>query len=169
MVSGTPRARFRLTDHHGRTVSEDSFAGHFLLVYFGFTNCKLVCPRSLGKMSQVLDDMGEQAAMITALYITVDPDRDTPEAMRAYLEPRYPRFLGLTGPPDKIDEAKKAFRVFAERKADPGAPGGYVVPHSAISYLMSPGGQYCDHFTDAVDGLTIATRIRRAIASWQES
>ena len=164
MVSGAPVARFSLTDHHGRQVSEADFAGSFLLIYFGFTHCRVVCPRSLARLSGVLDRLGDPAGRIKALYVTVDPARDTPEVMRAYLESAYPRFTGLTGSQEQIDAAKKTFRVFAQPKPDSEDPDGYVVPHSAISYLMAPDGSYCDHFTDAVEENKIADRIGHALA-----
>jgi protein SCO1 len=163
MVNGAPVARFNLIDHHGKQVSEATFAGSFLLVYFGFTHCKVVCPRSLTKLSGVLDRLGDEAGEIAALYITVDPARDTPEVLRAYLEAGYPRFTGLTGSQEQIDLAKKAFRVFAERKSDAEAPGGYVVPHSAIAYFMAPDGSYVDHFTDGREQNEIAARICAAM------
>jgi protein SCO1/2 len=164
MVTGAPVASFSLTDHHGRPVTEESFPGSFLLVYFGFTHCKVVCPRSLGKLSRVLDGLGEQARRVTALYVTVDPARDTPDVMRAYLERSHPRFLGLTGSQGEIAHAKKAFRVFAEFKGDDQAPDGYIVPHSAIAYLMAPDGQHLDHFIDALDEAEIKRRMTAAIA-----
>ncbi|WP_313808122.1 SCO family protein [Sphingobium sp.] len=163
MVAGAPVARFSLVDHRGGQVSEADYAGSYLLVYFGFTHCKVVCPRSLAKLSAVLDGLEEKAAAITALYVTVDPERDTPEVMRTYLEANHPRFTGLTGSPEQIDRAKKAFRVFAERKADPDDPDGYVVPHSAIAYLMAPDGAYLDHFTDSLDPEEVTARIAAAI------
>lgn len=97
MVSGAPVARFSLIDHNGRRVTENDFTDSYLLVYFGFTHCKVVCPRSLAKLSRVLEGLGEKAERIRALYVTVDPARDTPEVMRAYLEGNHRRFLGLTG------------------------------------------------------------------------
>src|SRR5580658_2457474 len=108
MVNGPPLARFELTDHHGRRVTEADFAASFKLVYFGFTHCRVVCPRSLNKLSRALDALGKQAENIQALYITVDPARDTPERMREHLTHNYPRFTGLTGSQEEIDAAKKA-------------------------------------------------------------
>lgn len=163
MVNGAPVARFNLIDQRGKQVSQAEFNGTFLLIYFGFTHCKVVCPRSLSKLSAVLHGLGDAADRITALYVTVDPERDTPEVMRAYLEANYPRFTGLTGSPEQIDQAKKAFRVFAERKVDPDAPDGYVVPHSAIAYLMGPDGSYLDHFTDSLEQNDVAARVSAAI------
>jgi protein SCO1/2 len=163
MVNGAPVARFSLTNHSGRPVTEADFAGSYLLVYFGFTHCKVVCPRSLAKLSQALAGLGEKAERVTALYVTVDPVRDTPEVMRAYLEANHPRFLGLTGSEEAIAQVKSAFRVFAEFKGDAEAPGGYVVPHSAIAYLMGPDGQHLDHFIESVDEQEVAARMAAAI------
>ncbi|HKY82502.1 MAG TPA: SCO family protein [Sphingobium sp.] len=163
MVSGAPTARFALIDHHGKPADAATFSGFYLLVYFGFTHCKVVCPRSLAKLSAVLESLGDLAEKIRPLYITVDPARDTPEVMRAYLETAHPRFTGLTGSQEQIDLAKKAFRVFAERRSDTESPGGYVVPHSAIAYLMAPDGGYLDHFTDSLEQPEIVRRISEAL------
>ena len=154
---------FNLTDHHGRAVTEADFAGSYLLVYFGFTHCKVVCPRSLGKLSRVLEQLGDRARRVTALYVTVDPARDTPDVMRVYLETNHPRFLGLTGTDEQIAHAKGAFRVFAEFTGDDEAPDGYVVPHSAIAYLMSPEGKLLDHFIDALDEEEVTRRMAAAL------
>ena len=159
MVSGAPSANFSLTDHFGQRVDESSYRGQFLLVYFGFTRCRVVCPRSLAKLSAVLNRLGNAAAAIKPLYITVDPARDTPEIMRRYLERDSPRFTGLTGTDDEIEAAKRSFRVFAARKADAEDPDGYAVPHTAIAYLMGREGEYLAHFTDAVDEDAIVERI----------
>src|SRR5580700_5801408 len=110
---------FTLVDHDGRPVTEADFRGRFLLVYFGFTHCRVVCPRALARLSDTLSVLGDVAGRIQPLYITVDPVRDTPAMMKTYLEPRYPRFTGLTGTHEQIDAAKCTFRVFAERAADP--------------------------------------------------
>lgn len=159
MVSAAPTARFSLIDHDGREVTEADFADAFLLVYFGFTHCRVVCPRSLAKLSNVLNRLAADADKIRALYITVDPERDSPEVMKSYLKTRYPRFTGLTGSREQIEAAKRNFRVFAERKADAEDPDGYIVPHTAISYLMAPSGEYLAHFTDALEEDDLTLRI----------
>src|SRR5882762_1597942 len=87
---------FQLVDHHGRAVTEASYHGRFALLFFGFTHCCVVCPRALTKLSGVLDALGPLADRVQPLYITVDPERDTPDVMRAFLQ-AYPRFTGLTG------------------------------------------------------------------------
>ena len=155
-----PGGAFRLIDHHGNAVDDGSYRGTYVLVFFGFTHCKVVCPRALTKLSSVLDALGPLAEKIVPLYVTVDPGRDTPAVLRAFLETRHPRFTGLTGSPHRIEEAKKAFRVFARRVADPDDPDGYAVPHTAITYLLDPSGQYAAHFADAVGEREMVERLR---------
>jgi protein SCO1 len=158
-VTAPATPAFRLVDHDGSPVSERTYQGSWVVVFFGFTHCKAVCPRALGRLSDVLDSLGAGADQVRALYITVDPERDTPEVMKEFLR-AYPRFTGLTGPDAAVDDAKKAFRVFARRKADPADPDGYAVPHTAITYLIAPDGQYADHFADALPATDVATRLR---------
>jgi len=144
------RAAFHLTDHNGRDVDAGSFRGSFMLVFFGFTHCRVVCPRALTKLSATLDALGETAVRVAALYITVDPDRDTPQVMRDYLR-AYPSILGLTGSRAQIDDAKRNFRVFARRSPASPDDGGYDVPHTAITYLLDPEGRLVAHFNDAIE------------------
>ena len=159
--TGAPaECSFALTDHHGREVTDTDYRGRFLLVYFGFTHCRVVCPRALARLSETLSLLGDLADRIHPLYFTVDPARDSPATMKAFLEPRYPRFTGLTGTPEQVEAAKRTFRVFARRAADPEDASGYAVPHSALSYLVGPDGQYITHFPDAIDRDELARRLR---------
>ena len=110
-------ARFDLIDHDGNHVTNERYAGNYVLMFFGFTHCKMVCPRALAKLSDVLDSLGERAERITALYVTVDPERDTADVMKAFLTQHYPRFTGgATGSLEAIESAKKRFRVFARKR-----------------------------------------------------
>lgn len=155
---------FSLTDHHDRPVTDATFHGRYALLFFGFTHCRVVCPRALGRLSQALDLIGDLAGEIQPLYVTVDPERDTPAVMRAFLEQAYPHFLGLTGDRAQIDRMKAAFKVFAERKDDPEEPDGYVVPHTAFSFLLDRSGAYKAHFIDAGDAEELAARLRQHVA-----
>jgi protein SCO1/2 len=150
---------FLLDDHDGRRVDAFSFGDRLMLLFFGFTNCAVVCPRELAKFDAALDQLGDDADAIQPLYVTIDPERDSPAALRAYLGDR-PRFRGLTGTQAEIDAVKKSFRVFAERRDDPQAPDGYVVPHTSIAYLAAPGGQVIAHFPDALTADELASRLR---------
>src|SRR5262245_27152173 len=150
-LTGAPEVcAFALTDHNGRDVTEAAYRDRFMLIYFGFTHCRAVCPRALTSLSGALALLGERADRIAPLYISVDPARDTPAAMKVYLEERYPRFTGLTGSRAQIDEAKQTFRVFAERAADPDDPSGYAMPHTALTYLVGPDAKYVTHFSDSI-------------------
>jgi protein SCO1/2 len=158
------KAVFSLVNHDGEQVTERSFRGRYLLVFFGFSHCRVVCPRNLGRISVVLGQLGAGADLIQPLYITVDPARDTSGVLKVFLRASYPRFIGLTGTPEEIEAVKQSFRVFAQRKEDPRDPDGYSVPHSAITYLMSPSGLYLDHFTDGVDETQILVRLRALVS-----
>lgn len=154
---------FDLIDHDGRPVTPRSYRGRWLLVFFGFTHCRVVCPRNLAKLSTVLDRLGAAAGAITPLYVSVDPERDTPGRMKAWLGECYPRFTGLTGTKAASDAARAGFRVFAERRALPDGEEGYDVPHSALTYLVDPDGRYRTHFSETLDDQTIAERIDQQI------
>jgi protein SCO1 len=143
------RGTFDLRDHHGRAVNSESFRGRFMLVFFGFTHCRVVCPRALSKISAALDTIGETSAPVSALYITVDPERDTPEVMRKFLL-AYPGIIGLTGSRAQIDEVKRNFRVFARRIDDPSSGHDYDVPHTAITYLLDRDGLFVADFNDSI-------------------
>lgn len=154
-------AKFDLVDHDGRPVTEASFRSRWLLVYFGFTHCRVVCPRSLTRLSNVLDTIAPDLAQtIQPLYITVDPQRDTPAVMRDYLSALYPRFLGLTGTEEQIAEAKEAFKVFSRPKRDPNDPANYDVPHTAITYLIDPVGAYATHWPETRNADDIVSELQ---------
>jgi protein SCO1 len=157
-------ARYALTDHFGREVTEQSFTGRYQLVFFGFTHCQMVCPRALAKLSGVLDQLGDLADRVQPLYISVDPERDTPAVMRAYLEERAPRFLGLTGSSEQSKAAQEAFRVFARKTADPSDPDGYLVPHTAITYVLDEEGAYLTHFADVAPAERMVGALRAELA-----
>ncbi|OHV82569.1 SCO family protein [Rhizobium sp. LCM 4573] len=153
---------FALTDHFGQQVNASSYAGKWMLVFFGFTNCRVVCPRNLGKLSEALDLVDPGIALnIQPLYITVDPARDTPEVMREFLENRFPRFRGLTGDEHEINLAKENFGVFA-RRVDEG-DGQYQMPHTSLTYLLDPDGRYHSHWPSVLELTEIHDRIRDAV------
>lgn len=151
---------FELIDHFGQTVDERSYGDRHLLIFFGFTHCAVVCPRELDKLGRALDLLGPLVSRLQPLYITVDPARDDPASMRRFLA-RFPGgFVGLTGSMEQVEAAKKSYRIFAEPVEDLAAPGGYVVPHTAFTYLMGPGGRYETHFAEVLKAEDIAERIR---------
>ena len=162
-MGGAIGGGFDLTNHFGKPVTEGDYEGRFALIFFGFTHCKLVCPRALTRISAALDILGDRARTIQPLYVTVDPERDTPEVMRAFLEARWPRFIGLTGRREQIGAMRSAFRVFATKVAGPDDREGYDMPHSSLTYLMDPGFRYRAHYPDTVDETRLAEALRREI------
>jgi protein SCO1 len=157
------RPEFSLTDHDGTAVTEKSYAGRYVLVFFGFTNCAVVCPRALARLSKVLAQLGTDADRIQPLYVTVDPERDTPDALKSFLARTAPAFTGLTGTQEQIDDARAAFHIFTRRQEDPEAPDGYVMPHTAITYLVGPDSEFVAHFGDSVPAERVTAEIRRIL------
>lgn len=157
---------FDLVDHHGDPVDARSYPGAWLLVRFGFTSCRVVCPRALTRLTAALDELDDVVAdRIRPLYVSVDPERDTPDVMRDFLASCYPRFTGLTGTPEQVEAAKRAFRVFARRRADTEDPDGYSVPHTAITYLVDPDGFLAHHWPDTADTSTVAAGLIARVAA----
>jgi protein SCO1/2 len=146
-VTGTPLigGRFRLTDHRGIAVTDADFRGQHLLVYFGYTYCPDVCPTSLQVMAEAMDALGPQAGRVRPIFVTVDPERDTVAAMAAYVSHFHPRMVGLTGTPEQVAAAAKAYRIYY-RKVEDGAVDDYLVDHSSLYYLMGPDGAFLTHF-----------------------
>jgi protein SCO1/2 len=130
---------FNLTDQNGARVTEATFAGKPAMVFFGFTHCPDVCPTTLFDISEVLRRLPE-GAKIAALFVTVDPERDTPEAMKDYLSSFDSRISGLSGTRAEIDAALKAYRVYARKV--PTQNGDYTMDHTAIVYLMDKQGRF---------------------------
>ena len=134
---------FALQGGDGKTISDQSLRGRPFLVYFGYTHCPDVCPTELARISDVLARMGDKA--IPALFITVDPQRDTPKVMQDYASSFDSHVVGLSGSPQSVGAAEKAFRVFA-RKGETQADGGYSMDHSSIVYLMDKSGAFVEAF-----------------------
>jgi protein SCO1/2 len=136
------RSDFSLVDHTGRAVTEADFAGHWQLVFFGFTHCPDICPTTLAYMASVLDLLGSQAEQVAPLFITVDPARDTVPVMADYVSAFHPRLVGLTGTEAQVAHAAESFRTWYERMEDGTAPDGYMMAHAGHIYLMRPGGAF---------------------------
>ncbi len=150
---------FTLTDQTGTPRSEADLMGHYSLIYFGYTYCPDICPTSLSTMTQGLDLLAEsdaaKEAAVLPIFITIDPERDTVEAMAGYAEHFHPRFMALTGTPEEVAAAAKAYRIYYQKVQEPGA-SDYLMDHSSIIYLMGPDGSYLTHFTHASTAEDIA-------------
>ncbi len=135
---------FHLEDQNGKPVSDQDLKGHPSLVFFGFTHCPDVCPTTLFDMSQLLRKLGPDADRVGAVFITVDPERDTPAVMKDYLSNFDPHLRGLTGDQASINAAIKAYRVYAKKVPLEG--GDYTMDHTAIVYLMDKDGHFVAPF-----------------------
>lgn len=134
---------FALTAADGRSVTDADLRGQPYLVFFGYTHCPDFCPSTLTQLSAAFAEMGADAK-IAALFITVDPERDTPQAMKDYLQSFDSRIIGLTGDAAQTRAAAKAFRVYFKKA--PGEGGAYTMDHTGIVYLMDRNGRFVGAF-----------------------
>ena len=152
---------FRLTDQNGRAVSEQDFKGEPFVVFFGFTNCPDICPTTLFEMSEVLKRLGPDANRTAALFITVDPERDTPEKLKDYVSSFHPRIFGLTGTPEEIATVEREYRVYAKKV--PLKDGDYTMDHTAVVYLMDKDGRFVAPFNLKKSVAEAAADLRRRL------
>lgn len=131
---------FSLVNQAGQPVTERDYAGRWMLVYFGYSYCPDVCPTELGTMAAALDAMGAAGEGVTPVFITVDPQRDTPAALADYVSRFHPRLQGLTGTPEQIAEVARRYRVYYARAQRPDMTD-YLMDHSSFIYLVGPDGR----------------------------
>jgi protein SCO1/2 len=149
---------FQLTDQHGKRVSEQDFRGRYMLIYFGYSFCPDVCPTTLAVMAQALEKAGDRARRVTPVFITIDPERDTPQVLDDYMKAFGPSFVGLTGSAAEIKDVLKKYRVYAAKKPLDG--GGYGMDHSSVLYLMGPSGKMISFYDEAVSPDDLAKDLR---------
>ena len=135
---------FKLIDQNNKPITEQDFKGQPFLVFFGFTHCPDVCPTTLFEVSEIFRALGPDAKNLRAMFVTVDPERDTPAVIKDYLSSFDPRIIGVTGDVDAITAAEKSYRVYAKKVPTDG--GGYTMDHTAIVYLMSKDGRFVAPF-----------------------
>jgi protein SCO1/2 len=136
---------FNLIDHNGKPLTDENMKGHPFLVFFGFTHCPDVCPTTLFDVSEVLKQLGPDAGGARALFVTVDPERDTPAIMKDYLSNFDPNLVGVTGSRDAIDKTLKAYRVYSKKVPTEGSD--YTMDHTALVYLMDKQGRFVAPFS----------------------
>ena len=135
---------FNLIDENGKPITDQDMKGRPFLVFFGYRHCPDICPTTLFEMSEVMRALGKDADRIGALFITVDPERDTPEGMKDYLSSFDPHLHGATGDAKAIDAVEKAYRVYAKKV--PTDKGDYSMDHTALVYLMDKQGRFVAPF-----------------------
>jgi protein SCO1/2 len=152
---------YALTDQDGKPRASSDFRGKYQLVYFGYTFCPDVCPTTLAVMAAALDKMGVDQNRIVPVFITIDPERDSPAVLKKYLAAFGPRFVGLTGAPQQIAQVEKEFRVYAKKQ--PMAGGNYGMDHSSVMYLMGPDGRLVGFYDEAILPEDLAKDLKKKI------
>ena len=156
---------FTLTDHTGRTVTDAAYRGRWQLIYFGYTYCPDVCPTELSVMSQALDAMGPTAEKVQPLFVSVDPQRDTVPHLAGYVSLFHPRLVGLTGTPEQVAAAAKAYRVYyAKVPVKDAGPENYTMDHSSFIYLMGPDGSFRGVYPAGTKPEAIADDLKKRLA-----
>ena len=135
---------FHLVDQNAKPITDQDFKGQPFLVFFGFTHCPDVCPTTLFEVSEIFRALGPDAKNIRAMFVTVDPERDTPAVLKDYLASFDPRIIGVTGDEAAVAAAEKSYRVYAKKVPTDG--GGYTMDHTAIVYLMNKDGRFVAPF-----------------------
>jgi len=154
---------FRLTAGDGRTVTDADFRGRWMLVYFGYTHCPDACPTALQDMANAVDALGPDAARrVALLFITIDPERDTPALIQDYVSAFNAPITALSGTPEQIAAAARAYRVYYAKH--PRDDGGYDMDHSSIIYLMDPAGKLVGNFTHETPPDAITAKLKGVLA-----
>lgn len=160
--------RYLLMDVQGRAVSHEDFRGRFQLISFGFISCPDVCPTTLLEVKQLLEALGDKAGRVQAIFITVDPERDTREVLREYTAAFDKRILGLTGSPELVRRAAESFRVQYEKVREPGAAlDNYTMSHTAGMVLLDPRGRFLARFGYGIGAREMSERILAEFAAEQ--
>jgi protein SCO1/2 len=153
---------FQLVDQNGKAVSDADLKGKWQLLFFGYTHCPDTCPTALNEISLALDRLGKKRDEVEIVFITVDPERDTPEVLKSYVQSFDAGIIALTGSPDQVAQAAKAYRVYYAKH--PRADGGYDMDHSAVIYVMNPQGRFTATFTPDSTADAIAERLQKLLS-----
>ena len=154
---------FSLVDQDGRRVTEKDFLGKYMLVFFGYTYCPDICPTELQVMSAALDQLGLEADRIQPIFVSIDPARDTPEVLKAYVANFGLRLIGLTGSPDEVAAIAKAYRAYYAKAGNGSTATDYLMDHSSIIYLMGPDGRFVKHMPYTTDAAKLATELKETL------
>lgn len=133
---------FNLIDMNGKPVTEKALLGKPTAIFFGFTYCPEVCPTTMTDITAWLKSLGPDADKLNVVFVSVDPERDTPEQLKLYLSSFDPRIQGFTGTPENVAKAAKAYRVYYQKVPQDG--GGYTIDHSSAVYLFDAKGQFVE-------------------------
>ena len=167
MAIGGP---FSLITHEKKPVTDQDFRGQWLLIYFGFTHCPDICPEELEKLAEVTELLRRQKNPkypFQPIFVSVDPERDTPELISTYLKDYSPHFLGLTGTRDQVAEMCKHYRVYFSQ--GPKVGNDYIVDHAIIMYLVNPDGEFVDYYGRNKNAKEVAYAIEQHMNAFKDS
>jgi cytochrome oxidase Cu insertion factor (SCO1/SenC/PrrC family) len=154
---------FTMVNQKGETVTEKNFEGKYTIYFFGFTFCPDVCPTELQVLTAALKELGPDAIKITPVFVSVDPERDTPKIIGEYVANFDPRFVGLTGTPEQLANMARAFHVYYQKIADEKDARNYGMDHPSILYLMGPDGKFAKHFPYTTDAKNLALELKTVL------
>jgi protein SCO1 len=157
---------FTLTASDGTAVTDQTYRGRWLLVVFGYTSCPEVCPTTLSEIAAALELLDRDATQLQPIFITVDPERDTPEVLAQYTAAIDQRIVGLTGSPQQVADAAAQYGAYSERHSTGTGAGDYVVDHSTYIYIMDPEGRFVRGLDFGVPAATIADTVRNVMARY---
>ncbi len=152
---------FSLVNGSGKQVQASDFRGRYMLVYFGFTHCPDICPTTLLVMKNAIDALGEKKKSIAPIFISLDPERDTPEAVGKYVTNFGDTLVGLTGSAQQIKEAANAYRVYYSRVEQQDSAADYLIDHSGFMYLMDTRGKYIAHFSHGISESELTNKLKQ--------
>jgi protein SCO1/2 len=156
-------APFALTDHDGKRRTDADFRGKLMVIYFGYTNCPDICPADLTSIALALDQLGDTADAVQPVFITLDPERDTPADLAAYMAAFHPRLIGLTGTPEEIRKVATAYKTYYVKAGNAGG-ADYAVDHSAFIYLVGKDGRYLGFFPPSTTPERLSEVIRQMLS-----
>jgi cytochrome oxidase Cu insertion factor (SCO1/SenC/PrrC family) len=154
---------FTMVNQKGETVTEKNFEGKYTIYFFGFTFCPDVCPTELQVLTAALKELGPDAAKITPVFVSVDPERDSPKIIGEYVANFDPRFVGLTGTPEQLAVMARAFHIYYKKVANENDAQNYGMDHPSILYLMEPDGKFAKHFPYTTDAKKLALELKSVL------
>ena len=165
------RGSFSLVDHNGRAVTQQNFRGSYLLIFFGYSHCPDICPTALTLIANVMDSLGENSKSVQPIFITLDPERDTPEVLRKFVSYFHPKLIGLTGTLDQISTVAESYFVRYQRFIPESSRNNlknkegleYFLDHTAASYLLGPNAEGIALFRHGTSAAEMAAKIRNVM------
>lgn len=141
---------FELTDQNGEKFSSEKLKGKYSVIFFGFTSCPMICPTAMNNIGLVINELKEKADNYNFVFITTDPERDTPEKLKEFLANFSSKIIGLTGSEEQLKHAQKEFKVYAEKVIVPNS-SDYDINHSSVVYIMDKEGKFAANFSHDTD------------------